>query len=260
MDSPVHGQRPAAEVSIESQSAALPVSFAGTIGLFTPARDRATTTAVLFASPWGFEELCTRKFWRLLAEQLGNAGMASLRFDYPGTGDALDDVDFSAGFSVWEDSLLVAADILKTLSGCDRLIIISQGLGCVLAERVADRLAGPADLLDCRLLHEDDDSEWRAWLSVQGLAIDGPLPGPRLWQAHLSLDAARSGQGIALANRLLLGDDLATGRLVALETREVPLTPVALGAYTLIARADRWRNVGLQRFREWLVASVPREV
>lgn len=125
---------------------------------------------------------------------------------------------------------------------------------------IADRFQTPADLLDCRLLHEDDDSEWRSWLRAQGLAIDGPIAGPRLWHAHLSLDAARSGQGLALANRLLLGDDLDAGRLVVPQTSAVPLTPVTLGGYTLSARADRWRNVGLQRFREWLLASIPREI
>lgn len=123
-------------------SSVRPVSFSSTFGLFTAACNSDFRTAVLFASPWGFEEMCTRKFWRLLAEQLADAGIASLRFDYPGTGDALDTVDFSAGIGVWEESLRDAAEMLKSLSGCDRLIVISQGLGCALAQGAADRLTG----------------------------------------------------------------------------------------------------------------------
>ncbi len=42
-------------------------------------------------------------------------------------------------------------------------------------------------------------------------STDGQLPGPRLWHAHLTVEAARRGQGVALANPFLLGDDFATG-------------------------------------------------
>jgi hypothetical protein len=75
--------------------AALPVTFEGTVGLYTPAAASTTPAdvAVLFLSPWGFEEMCTRKLWRLLAERIAAHGVASLRFDYPGTGDALDTPD-----------------------------------------------------------------------------------------------------------------------------------------------------------------------
>ena len=41
-----------------------------------------------------------------------------------------------------------------------------------------------------------------------------PLRGPRLWHAHLAIEAARLGQGIALANRFLVEEDLTADRLV----------------------------------------------
>jgi alpha-beta hydrolase superfamily lysophospholipase len=112
-----------------------PVSFEGCTGIYHPADEAALTdTAVLFVSPWGMEELCTRKFQRVIAERLSAQGIASLRFDYPGTGDALDPeylgVDIA---SSWEKSTISAASLLKSVSGCTRLVVIAQGLGCPVA-------------------------------------------------------------------------------------------------------------------------------
>jgi pimeloyl-ACP methyl ester carboxylesterase len=93
---------------------------------------------VLFLSPWGFEEMCTRKFWRVLAEDLAAAGVPSLRFDYAGTGDALDVADYSTGLAIWQATARSAAGKLRELSGCGRLVVIAQGLGSVIAERLAE--------------------------------------------------------------------------------------------------------------------------
>ncbi len=125
-----------------SRSAAAPVTFAGTVGLFTSAMAPSRNTAVLFLSPWGFEEMCVRKFWRILAEDLADIGIASLRFDYAGTGDALDIVDAGEGLSPWHETALAAATQLKALSGCERLILVSQGLGGTIAATLAERLDG----------------------------------------------------------------------------------------------------------------------
>lgn len=126
--------------------AAEPVTFDRTVGLFSSPRTGADpfSFAVLFASPWGLEEMCTRKFWRIIAEKLADRGIASLRFDYSGTGDALDRVDFESGLSVWSDSLVAASDQLKALSGCENIVVISQGLGAVITAKAAADLPGLA--------------------------------------------------------------------------------------------------------------------
>lgn len=111
-----------------------------------------------------------------------------------------------------------------------------------------------SDLLTHRLLHEDSDDEWRRWLEEQGVAFDGELPGARLWHAHLSLDAALKGHGVALANQFLLGDALARGDLVIATPSDEVYKRVELGTYSFIAREDRWRSLPVLRFREWLVS------
>lgn len=108
-------------------------------------------------------------------------------------------------------------------------------------------------LLQLPLLHEDNDLEWVHWFRLQGVDPgDEPLPGSRLWHAHLTLNAARQGHGVALANQMLLGDDLASGKLVVVAPAGRDYEPVAFGGYTLIARADQWNAPALARFRRWL--------
>ncbi|MEB2845120.1 alpha/beta hydrolase family protein [Endobacterium cereale] len=124
------------------RSAAMPVTFAGTVGLYSPPAEHAKPVdlAVLFASPWGLEEMCTRKFWRIMSEKLSDRGIASLRFDYPDTGDALDGTCDLQGLTAWTQSLVQAAGELRRLSGCQRIAVITQGLGAIVAVEAAPLL------------------------------------------------------------------------------------------------------------------------
>lgn len=135
--------QPSAPV-VATTAAARPVTFSNTVGLVMPAAGKATATGVLFVSPWGLEEMCMRKFWRVVADALAGQGIASLRFDYPGTGDALDRDDYAGGLSIWEDCVVEAGQVLRRQSGCRDVIVLSQGLGSALAVRVAERIEGLA--------------------------------------------------------------------------------------------------------------------
>ncbi len=106
------------------------------------------------------------------------------------------------------------------------------------------------DLLRAPLLHEEDDSEWRGWLALNGIETADPLPGMLCWHAHLAIAGARQGRGIALASRFLVAEDLERGDLVALQ---VPGSkPVPLGAYMLVSREDRWSLPALATLRRFL--------
>jgi DNA-binding transcriptional LysR family regulator len=109
-------------------------------------------------------------------------------------------------------------------------------------------------MLSMRLLHEENDTEWRMWFECQDIALSpAALPGPRLWHAHLMLDAAKSGQGIALTNDFLARNDLASGQLVPLQGLGIPFAPAILGGYHFMAREDRWHNRTVAQFRNWLL-------
>lgn len=131
------------------RSAALPVVFDGTVGLFMSENPlvKKRSAAVLFVSPWGFEEMCSRKFFRVAAEHFSDIGVPSLRFDYRGTGDALDFGALPARLETWENSIRAAAAKLKSLSGCDHIILVAQGLGATLSQRIGSSIDGVDSLV-----------------------------------------------------------------------------------------------------------------
>ena len=108
-------------------------------------------------------------------------------------------------------------------------------------------LGKPEDLLALPLVHEESTEQWEEWLHSTGIASVPPLRGPRLWHAHLAVEAARLGQGIALANRFLVEEDLAAGRLV-----EAVPSDVRLGGYYLVVPAGRWRDPAVAVLRVWV--------
>ncbi|MBR7651502.1 alpha/beta fold hydrolase [Brucella oryzae] len=129
------------------RSAASPVVFCDTLGLYQAPVGQSRDTVVIFASPWGLEELCTtRKFWRIIADELSARSIASFRFDWPGTGDGRDDIDFSKGLELWRNTLVDAARKARDLSGASRVVVIGQSLGAVVAAETAARIDGIAAL------------------------------------------------------------------------------------------------------------------
>lgn len=140
-----------------------------------------------------------------------------------------------------------------TLKGCRSIEIARPPVWAVASPELAVRLSAThaADLLEAPLLHEESVDQWRAWFAANDLHIS-QLPGPRLWNAHLAIEAARRGQGVALANSFLIEDDLAQGRLAVIDTGR----PISLGAYIFIARSDQWTCSRIVRFRRWLQRSI----
>jgi DNA-binding transcriptional LysR family regulator len=105
------------------------------------------------------------------------------------------------------------------------------------------------DLLDLPLLHEEHHVQWQNWLAANGVAIENP-PGTLAWHAHLALDAARLGRGVALANVLLAGRELERGELVELV---IPgMKRPSEGRYAFVAREARWSHPASRALRAFL--------
>lgn len=120
-------------------------------------------------------------------------------------------------------------------------------------------ITAPKDLLKQMLLHEENFDRWRNWLAAHNVEAEEELSGPRLWQGHLTLDAARYGRGVALTNALIVADDLKSERLVEVG-RDLPsFQPYAMGYYQFIAKADRWEAPLIRRFRSWLISTIANE-
>jgi len=156
----------------------------------------------------------------------------------------------------WRDSDLAAGDhpaIVRQPVIRPRVFPVAHPAAPWLADHPVTR---PADLLRLPLLHEDDDVEWQVWFAAHGVAPVLPPPAARLWQAHMTLVAAREGQGVALTNAFLAAEDLATGRVVELGAGNPAFHPVALGAYYLTTHRDSGQTRPLRQFATWLTAMV----
>ena len=109
---------------------AQPIVFDGLAGFFHAA---SGDTAVLLLSPWGYEELCSRKTYRVLGETLAAQGYPCLRFDYPGTGHSSGDASSLVNSSAWRNAVRQALEELRALTGARKMLVLGQGVGGALA-------------------------------------------------------------------------------------------------------------------------------
>lgn len=122
-------------------------------------------------------------------------------------------------------------------------------------------LLAPADLRDQVLIHDETieadgrPSLWQAWLRAAGAAELAVARGPRFSNAVLAVEAALAGQGIALALRPLVEDEIAAGRLVIPFDIAVP-SPYA---YFLVMAEAVARRPAVAAFRDWLMAEAGRQ-
>src|SRR4051812_9601411 len=96
----------------------------------------ALPPAVALASSWGDEDMAGYDGLRALAVSLAGAGLGTLRFEWPDTGDS----SAETGRTSPADALAAfdaAASQARALSGCDRLALVGLRLGALLAAQLA---------------------------------------------------------------------------------------------------------------------------
>lgn len=121
------------------------------------------------------------------------------------------------------------------------------------------KIREPRDILGHQLLHEDNLIRWRNWLASHEVHTDMELSGPRLWQAQLTLEAARHGRGIALINYLVVAEELHELRLVDIGAGLPSFQPPAMGMLQFVARAERWDAMPIRSFRQWLTSTIAKD-
>jgi LysR family glycine cleavage system transcriptional activator len=123
------------------------------------------------------------------------------------------------------------------------------------------RLRKPGDLRGQPLIHTDwapDSGHWPGWtdwMRAAGVTGVNVTKGLRFSDGALALQAAVSGQGIALASKALALEHLAAGRLV----RPFKLSLVTNFAYYVVCAKTRADEPDLVAFRRWLLAEAQRE-
>lgn len=113
------------------------------------------------------------------------------------------------------------------------------------------RLQRPADLARVTLLRHLWQP-WSSWLQATGLSLREPTSGLSLSDSAMLLEAAASGQGVALARGLFARDALEAGKLIKLFDLEVPDT----NAYCAVWRAGTALTEPADAFRLWLLSEL----
>ena len=119
----------AAAAPAQSRAPAAPVAFGDCRGYLHRSWGNV---GVVFCGAWGYQELCTRAAWRMLAEELAAAGFPCLRFDYPGAGNSLGDLD-DRRLTDWTASAQAAALELRRRAGVERIVVAGIGHGAIVA-------------------------------------------------------------------------------------------------------------------------------
>lgn len=122
------------------------------------------------------------------------------------------------------------------------------------------RKPDPRDLLRHTLLEVDWHSQganwpnWETWLDAANLK--GIRHGRTVCFAHsaLAIQAAIDGQGIALGDSTLIGDDLAAGRLI--KPFDLALRGPKQFAYCLVSRRGIAKGSIEAQFRDWLLREI----
>ncbi len=144
----------------------------------------------------------------------------------------------------------------EDIHGVSRIKILDEKLTPVCSptlQQSAHPLRKPDDLVHHLLLHNSPDQrEWKLWAiqtHVSGLLFE---KGQVFEIDDAALQAATAGLGVALGDRLLVKEDLISGRLIE------PFTYVKIntGAYYLSWLDKNMDKPGLIEFKEWLIKEI----
>ncbi|WP_417769478.1 alpha/beta hydrolase [Stappia sp.] len=159
-----------------------PLCLTGTFAQLHPADG---DVGIVICEPWGYEALCARRSLRILADRLAGRGYPVLRYDQPGSGDAVTDAADIQGLEPLQAALADACDTLRRVTGVRAVVLVGIGLGAALAMRQVE--ADPGGIAGLVLLAPV--VKGRTWLrEVQARAmmigeLTGIAPAPGVGEA-----------------------------------------------------------------------------
>jgi LysR family transcriptional regulator, glycine cleavage system transcriptional activator len=109
----------------------------------------------------------------------------------------------------------------------------------------------PRELLGMRIIREERDL-WSEWFQAAGVDLEQAPGGPRFNDSTYALQAAARGEGIALARRSIIGEDLERGTLVRLFDIALP-SPTS---YWFVSPRETAGTAKAKAFRDWVKAEL----
>ncbi|RWA86886.1 alpha/beta fold hydrolase [Mesorhizobium sp.] len=150
------------------------IVFADTIGWLNEGKGTVgRNRGVVIAGAHGHEDLCSRRFLKLLADMVTESGLPALQFDYPGCGNAAGDHATPGQVHAWTASIGAAIDRLKQDCGVADVILVGFRLGALLAPLAA---AGRTDVAGLVLLAPPSSGKaYVREITAMSRMIDAPL-------------------------------------------------------------------------------------
>jgi LysR family glycine cleavage system transcriptional activator len=117
--------------------------------------------------------------------------------------------------------------------------------------KAAQRIRKPVDLIPTVLLHQTTRTEaWTEWFEMTEVKNPHAFRGPRFEQFTMITQAAICDLGVALLPKLLIEDELASGKLVLLFDRPIR----SANAYYLVVPESKTSSMLPAAFAQWIIA------
>jgi LysR family glycine cleavage system transcriptional activator len=152
---------------------------------------------------------------------------------------------FDVAIRLIEDGDPIDPGLVATKISDSCLVVVA---GAALAATLPSPLP-VADLLQSRLIGEDDDDYWEKFFGSTGPAVKALQKSMRYNNSDLVIKAAIDNQGIALVRRFAVAREIAAGRLAQI----VDQTGESGDAYYLASTRSKASRPAVQRFRNWML-------
>jgi pimeloyl-ACP methyl ester carboxylesterase len=102
-------------------------------------RQEPRNLGVVIVPPFGWEDVCSYRPLRFMAQSFASIGIPTLRYDLPGTGDSSGDAQDPGLFEAWIQSVADAAAELRGAAGVEEIAAVGIHLGAMIALASASR-------------------------------------------------------------------------------------------------------------------------